>query len=253
MKVYKTCQIEDLLVVSEESDFTLKYLLKVPRTIVLSNEVPNPAWVGNSVNVHDAYINTRGLDAVALASLHYWENRIAFDYIDVGANTGFVVCVQAIFHKKCGRYVLSHAFEPGDVFEALKRTVAANRLSANIMCNDAAISDRNGFATFYNTNEHSEASSLRSTAVERFPITDKTEKIVKTVRLDDYEKIRDVPGVIAKIDIEGADVIALTGMSKLLSDQLCDLSGFIRPFSFRNEGLSSVKYGQQFNQRLASV
>jgi len=110
VKIYKTCQIEDILVVSEESDFTLKHLLSDPRTKVLSSEqVPNPAWVGNSVNVHDAYIKTRGLSAIALASLHYWENGIDFDYIDVGANTGFVVCVEAIFHKKCGHFVLSHA------------------------------------------------------------------------------------------------------------------------------------------------
>ncbi len=46
---------------------------------------------------------------------------------------------------------------------------------------------------------------------------------MRTLRLDDYDQLRDVPGLIVKIDAEGADFRVLAGMPRLLAERLCTI------------------------------
>ena len=136
------------------------------------------------------------------------ENEI---FYDIGANLGFyTILAQEFINQEKGEI---HAFEPlPEIFNLLSEN-AKIHIFKNTYLNNLAISDKVGEAEFYNktTLSHSGGSSL----IFRKEL-DSAEKIkVKTITLDEYIKSHKPP-TIMKIDIEGAEYLALMGAENLL-------------------------------------
>jgi FkbM family methyltransferase len=129
--------------------------------------------------------------------------------LDVGANAGFFSLLCARLVGPDGRVF---AFEP---IPSVRR-----QLEANIALNDArqarvkavAASDRTGTLTMFEGPEgHKGISSLR-------PLSESSGKLeVQTVAIDDLDNEIGGPIRCVKIDVEGAEMLALLGMQKLLA------------------------------------
>jgi FkbM family methyltransferase len=219
---FVTVKFPDIYVCHRKDDSALQHTLADPRSKRVSPDEIVPIE-HPSLDVAHTYLHSRGFGATHLAAMHFRCSGIEFDFIDVGANNGLHVCGQAKLHEAIGGTVECHAFEPGTVFEALIRTVKANRMDHVIRCNRAACGSINGKAVFYDTETSSPGSSLLRKAVA--PFSDLPLGTIETpiVRIDDYvqKSMRAVPGLIIKIDREGADFQVLAGMSRVMAERAC--------------------------------
>jgi len=139
-------------------------------------------------------------------------------FIDVGANLGWFTLVAASIVGTKGKVI---AFEPSSsIYAHLKKNVEIN-LFDNIKLEKLALSDKNGTVKFQiNSNENRGLGSI--------VLTENVDKVVeiekvKTLKFDDYyqdcnlDKIR-----FMKIDVEGAEMMVLQGMSGILQNKACD-------------------------------
>ena len=134
---------------------------------------------------------------------------------DLGANFGQYTLLAA---KCVGDKGQVHSFEPsGRMFRELKFNIELNGFSDMCVLNDLAVFDTTGTAKLSRYEEGAEVyASLGSHQREEATVIGHEE--VKTVRLDDYIEERRVDRVdFIKIDIEGAELLALRGAEKLLS------------------------------------
>jgi len=157
--------------------------------------------------------------AVALGVYERYESEIfrskvkfGMAIIDIGANLGYYT---AIASKLTGDKGLVVAFEPEpNFFKLLSRNIGRNNLK-NVACFELAIAEKNGLTNLYLSNENKGHNSIiRSEEL-------KTSVQVKTTTLDnflDFQKIAKVD--IIKMDIEGAEILALEGMKNTLIKHL---------------------------------
>ncbi|MCK4789932.1 MAG: FkbM family methyltransferase [Desulfobacteraceae bacterium] len=133
---------------------------------------------------------------------------------DLGSNLGQYTLLAA---KCVGEKGKVYSFEPsGRMFIELEFNVALNNLSDTCILNKAAVSDVSGTAKLSKYEPGAEVyNSLGShTRKERAKVGCEE---VKTIRLDDYVKEMGVGHVdFMKIDIEGAELLALRGAENLL-------------------------------------
>ena len=208
-------QIAGLYILYYRDDHSFTYALKDPRAKEVSHEDIRPLWTNGDVRVAEAWA-LKGMGLFALISMHFWEQLIDFEYIDVGANYGMTTVALGGFYKRCGRNNRIYAFEPGEVFALLQETVRLNRLDDMTTCIRAALSDQAGEVEFHLTPAQSPASSLLSAAVQRAGIVETRSVTVEVRRLDDFvSTIRYTAGLAVKIDAEGADFKVLRGMPKI--------------------------------------
>lgn len=130
--------------------------------------------------------------------------------LDIGANIGYFTLLMAKQAK------LVHAFEP-EVrnFHLLKKNIELNRIS-NVKLHNVAVAENNGKTTLHLCETNRGMHRI-------YPSRWCTEgsKEVKTVRIDDMIQEAD----FIKMDIEGAELGALKGMTKLLKK--CDITLFM--------------------------
>lgn len=131
-------------------------------------------------------------------------------FVDCGANIGYFTLAAAARVGPTGKV---DAFEPDPINRArLQANLVANNTPTQIRIHDIALSDTQGQATLYHptgdAQNHGEA-SLYAT-----PGANATTCTVRTARLD--QEIKTPPRLI-KMDIEGAELAAIKGMSSLLS------------------------------------
>jgi FkbM family methyltransferase len=119
-----------------------------------------------------------------------------------------------------------YAFEPvPELFSALKRNVELNGFR-NVTCVRAAVTDRSGEVAIEDTS--SLPSKAGATLLARSP--DMPMINVPAVTIDGFSCEHELTKVdFVKMDIEGSEVLALRGMSKLLSgpqgpDVLCEVT-----------------------------
>lgn len=143
--------------------------------------------------------------------------------IDIGANIGYYT----LFFSSLAAKV--YAFEPDPTnFSILQKNVAANNLT-NVILEQKAVSNKNG--TTYlklntlNTGGHHITENKNGT----IPIN--------TVILDDYIDHAD----FIKMDIEGAETLALMGMKKFLEKDIKLLIEF-NPLGLENFGFDPSAY-----------
>lgn len=124
---------------------------------------------------------------------------------DIGANIG-IFSVHAA--KKANKV---YSFEPDPGFRSrLVRNIDLNLIHDKDIVVEWAVSDTQGIVTLYSDGESGSSPSLKK-------IGDRGEVEVKTNTLDDAISENQIPPPnVIKIDIEGAEILALRGMKDLL-------------------------------------
>lgn len=127
-------------------------------------------------------------------------------FFDIGANLG----LYSIHASKLGASVF--AFEPDPSYcKQLQRNIQLNKLKHKVVIVDWAVSDRQGTSTLFTDGIEGRSPSLMQDG-ERGSVT------VRTNSIDNALQAGQLPRpTIIKMDIEGAEVIALEGMKDLLS------------------------------------
>lgn len=141
--------------------------------------------------------------------------------VEVGGHIGYLSLWFAELVGSAGKVVV---FEPGqNNLPYLRENVAA---AGNVEIVEAAVSDRNGAATFYvegltgqNNSLLGDYSRFAENRQRAFSSEAYREQQVQTLRLDDFVQRRDLDVDLIKIDIEGAEYLALSGAKKLLAEQ----------------------------------
>jgi len=143
----------------------------------------------------------RGLTAFFIT--HLKEDDV---FYDIGANFGFYTFLGNEIIQK-GEV---HSFEPNPrVTPFLKE----NSAGSNIVVNDVAVSDVEGITTLLDCTEDSSSGSVVAQINTK---KDKRKRIdVTTIILDTYI-INHTPPTVMKIDIEGAEMLALRGALSLI-------------------------------------
>lgn len=129
--------------------------------------------------------------------------------IDLGANIGYYSVGAALLTGPSGSV---HAFEPVPAtFRQLEESVQINHLP-NVVINNLAVSDHPGTATIYVGGICPGSSSFAPNELSA------SECEVNVTTLDDYVREQSLPSVdFIKMDIEGAEMLALLGMRDVLS------------------------------------
>ena len=130
-------------------------------------------------------------------------------FIDIGAHVGYYTLLAAKLVGPTGKV---YAFEPapGD-HDTLLKNIELNDYM-NITATNMALSDQNSTATIYfsglDTGRHS---------LYQHGLPEQGSAVVETTTLDNYLESQGQPNIdLIKIDVEGAEVSVLDGMSQLL-------------------------------------
>lgn len=128
--------------------------------------------------------------------------------LDIGANIGYFTLIAA---KSVGKKGKVYAFEPdANNFSILNKNVEINGYR-NIVLIKKAVSDKTGKSSFYlDKKDFGKHSLFNLDNVERIE--------VETVKLDDYFNGYDGKIDFIKMDIQGAEWLALGGMKSLLKN-----------------------------------
>lgn len=145
--------------------------------------------------------------------------------LDIGANAGLYTLVAARAIGDAGHV---YAFEPGErALQLLRRNIALNGLT-NVTVIDAAVSDTTGEAPF---------AVARDTALGSLADMGRDDQQiaewqpVRTIRLDDAIAQYGIDGVrFVKMDVEGAEKLALDGAARWLSSGTAPLTILFEAF-----------------------
>ena len=136
--------------------------------------------------------------------------RAGDTFVDGGANIGYFALLAA---KAVGPGGRVHAFEPQpDNRRRLAEHVAANGFQSVIDIHPVALSDRPGAVQLHTY--ANPASNHGQSTMFVLPGTETRSVSVETVRLDDY--LPDIAPRLIKLDIEGAEPMAISGMAETL-------------------------------------
>jgi len=150
--------------------------------------------------------------------------------LDIGANIGYYTLIFASLVGEKGKV---YAFEPDPTnFALLKKNVEINGYN-NVVLVPKAVSDKSGIVKLYLCEENKGDHRIYNSGEGRNSIE------VTSVRLDDYfDKNQHIDFI--KMDIQGAEGLALQGMQKLLkrNDSVKIITEFW-PIGLKRSGISS--------------
>lgn len=211
-------------------------------------------WKGgfNIAYVHNAYfiVDYRGLVDRHIGLFGGWEDqhfRFVSEkidehscdlFIDIGANLGYYTVLMARNAKV--RNVI--AFEP-DMrnFHHMCGNLYLNRLSAEVTAHSLAVSNINGPLRFLLREEAASAGSRAAHAGDRDTVE------VQAVRLDDFLQISG-QALFFKVDVEGHELEALEGMTRLLEQNRC----FLQVESFERNAAQTIDFFESIGYRLCN-
>jgi len=163
-------------------------------------------WIGRSLFILGSY-DTEAFQFIEKLNL---EGKTA---IDIGANIGMFTVRLSALTKQAG---LVFSFEPCPaIFSILTKNILENRLE-NVVAEQLAVSDCDGTASFY----INKANSGDSRMILIADTLEQSYVSVKTISLDNYFRNRCCLNDISfiKMDIQGAELLALKGMSNILKE-----------------------------------
>lgn len=150
-------------------------------------------------------------------------------FFDVGANLGQYTLLGA---NRVGSSGQVHSFEPsGRMFSELKYNVELNNQSDICILNNVAVSDKEGTARLSKYEAGSEVyGSIGSQDWDGWGKSIIGYEEVKMIALDQYIKEKNIDHIdLIKMDIEGAELLALRGAYELLRD--ADVSAIVLEMS----------------------
>jgi FkbM family methyltransferase len=167
-------------------------------------------------------------------------------FFDVGAHYGWMSMTACRRVGAAGKVV---AFEPSPpLIEILEYNKKANRLRQMEIVAQAVGDSTGQTATFYLENHGSSfLNSLVDHPMEsaRIPPEPKLTMRVRTVSLDDYCQKTNLQPDAVKIDIEGAELFALRGCSRLLKERRANFIVAIHP-TWLPEGQKAAEIFEMF-------
>jgi FkbM family methyltransferase len=135
--------------------------------------------------------------------------RTGMTFVDVGAHIGWYTLVAARAVGPTGR-VFAFEAEPSN-FELLRRNVVANGYQDRVTLTPEAVCDASRRVSIFQSHEDSAYSSMYAT-----PGVSAECVVVQATSLDQFFRERGWPHVdVMKMDIEGAEPVALQGMVEL--------------------------------------
>ncbi len=142
---------------------------------------------------------------------------------ELGAHIGYI---SVFFSHLAGPNGKVYVFEPGVNNLGYVRENIANAKNKNVELVEKAVSDTNGTATFYLENLTGQSNSLvkdyrvtKKIHSKTFVDLKKNEVQVETIRIDDFVKQKGINRIdFIKIDIEGAEYMAIKGMPDVLAN-----------------------------------
>lgn len=179
--------------------FPLKLLSPNMQIPILSGKLFGKKWIVGS-GIHGYWLGIYEFDKQKIFSKVVSKDSIVYD---IGANVGFYSLLASLLVGQKGRIV---AFEPVPKnLDYLYKHISINKIK-NIDVFEFAVSDKNGIATF----------SLGSNS-SMGHIDSSGELQIKTVSLDKFvlSTKTSAPDII-KMDIEGAEILALHGAEKTI-------------------------------------
>jgi FkbM family methyltransferase len=182
------------------------------------------------------YLDPRDLAVVPHIALErIWEREITYAWLraleknvrddpivfDIGANFGYYGALAAQLNKARGKVYL---FEPNfSLHHYINRTLSVNWLNENTVVENKGIGEKNGIATLNVLRDFIGSSSMQSVDQLNDYIGDKmnakTERAVKVpiVSIDSYCETKGISSIdLMKIDIEGYEEKAYSGMTKMI-------------------------------------
>jgi len=171
------------------------------KVLLGDRQLPSLAFINSFV--HERY----EIETCALLNSLITEGMTVFD---VGAHVGHYTLLAA---KRVGLTGHVYAFEPEpENYALLVKNVELNGYS-NITCVNMAISDRTDLLTFYVSREGNDLHSL----IDQSSLAGATRIQVPAISLDEYSASAGLQNIdLIKIDIEGAELLAVAGISRLL-------------------------------------
>jgi FkbM family methyltransferase len=132
-------------------------------------------------------------------------------FFDVGANIGQYTLLAS---QLVGPSGVVHAFEPHPTLcDVLIRNVRRNNCT-NVIVNNTAVGEADGIAKLF----MSTSSNYGATSLARSETSHNDGISVPVVSIDSYMKARRINNVdVAKLDIEGAEMLALKGAASMLN------------------------------------
>jgi FkbM family methyltransferase len=128
--------------------------------------------------------------------------------MDIGAHIGYYTLILAEIVGPKGKV---YAFEPNpENFKVLQKNIEINGYK-NVILEKKAISDKNGTVNFYFSDLNTGDGRIYTSSEKR------TSCEVECIKLDDYFKNIPKPSFF-KIDIQGIEILALKGMSKIMNN-----------------------------------
>lgn len=171
-----------------------------PKTVlpILQGKLRGKKWIVGS-GQHGAWLGSYEYEKQLLFQQIVQEGNVVYD---LGANSGFYTVLASALVGNLGKVV---SFEPHPRNLVFLREHLRLNLVQNVTVIDAAVSDRSGFIQFSGDGfigHISEQGELR----------------VKTVSLDELIDTNQIPPPdFIKIDIEGAEMLALQGAKSMLN------------------------------------
>lgn len=133
--------------------------------------------------------------------------KVGDTVIDVGANIGYYTLLAA---KIVGNKGIVYAFEPDpNNYKLLNANIELNGYS-NVVSIQKAVSDKNDVVELYLNDNDVGAHTIYKPSKSK-----KSVKVVSVI-IDDYFKGKEYPVNIVKMDIEGAEMAALSGMKNII-------------------------------------
>ncbi len=166
-------------------------------------------------------------------------------FIDVGANYGFYSLLGALWNPR----LKVVAFEPvPQIYQRLRQNVAANQLEDRIVCENLALADRSGKATFFlPCAEGKDLDSAGTLVADGWQATKNSPRMqVETVRFDDYEKRCPMPVDLIKINVEDFEADVLAGMHEVIQRDRPFIVCEVLPRAHRNQRTQEIVAALQY-------
>ncbi|MFH1671324.1 MAG: FkbM family methyltransferase [Candidatus Portnoybacteria bacterium] len=164
--------------------------------------------------------------------------------VDLGANIGYFTLLAA---KLAGKEGKVYSFEPEPRnYNYLLKNIGLNGYK-NILAMQKAVSDRNGttklYVCPYDTGHHTINQQEGIEDYRHGRQGEVTAIDIETVALDDFLKDKENSVNVMKIDVEGAEMLALSGMDRILKENK-DIKIFVEffPLLIRKMGSSPEEF-----------